>query len=126
MSTMFVSGRYPDKRARYMDTIVVKNTEVHYHNADDNARFAHKLSSHNGGPILSQYQVQRNEIPLNANQIPRTYEQNYFLGGPGQQYVDGNPPPINFEEGVNQGASAVAQSCEGAICINLRSGFEQV
>ena len=105
---------------------MVKNTEVHYHNADDNARFAHKLSSHNGGPILSQYQVQKDRIPLNTNQIPQTYQQNYLMGGLGEQYVGGNPPPINFEEGGSQGASAVAQSCEGAICINLRSGFEQL
>ena len=118
-----VSEQHPDKRARYMDTYVVKNTEVHYHNSDDNIRFTNRLSSQNGGPIISQYKTMRNEVPVNPKDVPRSYEQNYLAPGARPVHVGPNPPPINFEEG-NEGASAVAQSCEGAICINLRLGDE--
>ncbi|PSN46907.1 hypothetical protein C0J52_15290 [Blattella germanica] len=105
--------RKPDKRARYLDTYVVKNTEVHYHNDEGDTRFSRKLASQNGGPIMSQYSIPGNEIPRNF--LPNNMRN--------QPYNPANPAPVNFEDG-NGSPSAVAQSCEGAICINLRSGFE--
>ncbi|KAJ9584203.1 hypothetical protein L9F63_021455, partial [Diploptera punctata] len=131
----------PDKRARYLDTYVVKNTEVHYHDANDDAKFAKRQSTHNGGPVINEYQAQIGGVPIPfnpvqfpgqfpvqfpsqfPNQFPSQFPNQFPSQFPQGAQFDGiNPPPINIDEG--QGPSAVAQSCEGAICINLRSGFD--
>ncbi|XP_069685402.1 uncharacterized protein [Periplaneta americana] len=108
----FPDLRRLDKRGRYLDTYVVKNTEVHYHLPNEQAQYNQQLLENGNNPLAAFYPMHKSAYYPLMNQ----QQQMYYLSQPGAINIPGL-------EGENQGSSAVAQSCNGAICVNMRSGF---